>query len=848
MQTATLQDSVDIKYEAAFANLDEAILKVFKDGSLIIEKTIAGPKHSEILSYSDNQEISKGSYDFVVEWETPTKVDTASSVSIEIPNYLPEANSTYWDAFDPNFKQGEARSLSLKDAFKDNNLEDNPVSIREILAMDGQIEVVSDTLGEYSITALKGGSSELKIKYGSEEGGFGEETINLWIEQIPQSVAQAVTLQDSIDIKYEATFVNLDQATLKVFKDDRSIIEKAIKGPEYLEIFSYIDNEEITKGSYDFVVEWRTSRVDTSVSKSVDIPNYSPEVNMKHIDFDLDENSSIQIQLPIPTDKNPEDNPVQYINIEEIIEPENGSKVTLDTSFAEATTPLTLDEINNIIKSNPNLGASAIRLLGGNPEGLSPEEIAETLFRFQEFASLNVEIIRKALGAITMKLSIQTNSGKFGSYSVKSEFGSNGGGVNYATRDGFIHKLAHIQGILESNETHQGVKGTLRLYDTQWNLLFTNKSDSDGNNFTDDEGGFSLKINKRASDLDTIIVQAGKGIPIEQAGQIRLSEGYIRTVMVGMDDWMRPGKEPVGYEVRIPSDNALIRVVPYGSYENNPEEFKLFMWVLVGQNVRSFDLDGSFIGIRGGGWFSNFKDYKGLEQIRILDHDYFSDGSFTREQQELMKAKILDKDDIGGIIGHYTIDPSMIVFGNDPTFTDYTLGDDDWEVNPRNGVVIVVPRKNLINPSTRDSVGGVTQVYWRISPFITRGGVYIRPNLVQRPDALMFGAIFSHEFGHVFIGSGHPGSLKQDSNMQTLNRSSKMGPADKKAGYIIYEPTLMRTVHLGPVERDVFLDNVLGLDFTPKQQAEKPIVETQRSTEFLPPIPMEEVKPQFQVK
>ncbi|PIR50199.1 hypothetical protein COU79_00760 [Candidatus Peregrinibacteria bacterium CG10_big_fil_rev_8_21_14_0_10_54_7] len=156
-QSAELKDFVDIKYLAYLEEAEEVPRVIIRNNQIVRSDTIFGPNTAEVF-----RDMAKGDYQFVVLGDT---------ARVTIPNYLPEPNPAYWAAFDPDFTEGEIRFLSLEGAFSDKNVEDNPVGIREVVDIDDHIEVVSDSLGGYSITALKGGTTKLKIEFGSEEGG-----------------------------------------------------------------------------------------------------------------------------------------------------------------------------------------------------------------------------------------------------------------------------------------------------------------------------------------------------------------------------------------------------------------------------------------------------------------------------------------------------------------------------------------------------------------------------------------------------------------------------------------------------------------------------------------------------
>lgn len=372
-----------------------------------------------------------------------------------------------------------------------------------------------------------------------------------------------------------------------------------------------------------------------------------------------------------------------------------------------------------------------------------------------------------------------------GLYQVQVEYGSQEGGTNQGILQGQIYDLPRIQGRLESNETRLGVQGTVKAYQISGSdtiNLATKTSDSQGNNLTDANGNFDFKIKKRSNQLESILLMARQGTPGNY-------QGWVRAINLPKGD----------------NSNVLMRVVPYGDYAGNPEEFKQFFAELVGRTPpnRRFDFDGEWL--RGLPGFGNFK---GLEKIRILDHGYFVDSlsNFTPSQQNNIKNKILDPNDISGIIGFYNIEPSKIVFGNDSTFTDYiararTPPDPDegsWEIIPRQGVIVVTPKTDM------PSVGKAASYSEGLS-LVSRGTIYMNGGGSN--------AVISHEFGHMFIGSGHPQTLPNQTVMSYSTNLFTTGPADKKAGRIIYEPTYKTLLSGEDYPSLDYINNILRKDF-----------------------------------
>jgi len=247
--------------------------------------------------------------------------------------------------------------------------------------------------------------------------------------------------------------------------------------------------------------------------------------------------------------------------------------------------------------------------------------------------------------------------------------------------------------------------------------------------------------------------------------------------------------------------DILVIAVPYAPYEDDPVLFRQFMTELTGDRPSTrFDFDGSILG----GINPDFENYTGLIGIEILSENPFGaeNGTFTIEQQNNIKSKILDSTDISGIIGNYSISEEQvsIVSGSDGHFIFY-----EYHVDPKvrvvadPGWIIVVPYSNMpyVGIAEPRKAGGI----------IGYGGtVYLR---------LTGNAVISHEFGHIFIGGDLPVSVSMPSNqsiMITGTLLSTTGLADKKVGKLIYEQTYMTFPPLFYPRVD-YLYKILGLGF-----------------------------------
>jgi hypothetical protein len=122
-QNATLQNKVDIRYDATLANVPQAILEVKRSGQTIATRNITTPSYSETYS-----KMPKGNYDFIARWKAPSGNDTTDTKSVQIPNYLPDAD---FSGLQTEMDEGEKIVLNLESLLEnaDTNPEDNPVPL-----------------------------------------------------------------------------------------------------------------------------------------------------------------------------------------------------------------------------------------------------------------------------------------------------------------------------------------------------------------------------------------------------------------------------------------------------------------------------------------------------------------------------------------------------------------------------------------------------------------------------------------------------------------------------------------------------------------------------------------------
>ncbi len=154
-------------------------------------------------------------------------------------------------------------------------------------------------------------------------------------------ISQTATLENFVDIGYNANLENISQATRKMLRNDSLINTKTISGPSYSEII-----RNMPKGNYSFVLGNDTTKIE--------VPNYLPTVDFSGLQAKLNGRDSLSAVLPNPIDKNPEDNPVPYIFARSL----------------DGKTQVSLNGSNLLIKSNKDsLGFYQIELEFGSQKG-----------------------------------------------------------------------------------------------------------------------------------------------------------------------------------------------------------------------------------------------------------------------------------------------------------------------------------------------------------------------------------------------------------------------------------------------------------------------------------------------
>ncbi|GIW53390.1 MAG: hypothetical protein KatS3mg081_2745 [Gemmatimonadales bacterium] len=180
---------------------------------------------------------------------------------------------------------------------------------------------------------------------------------------VPQ-VSQELSLENFVDIKSTVKIQNLEgKAVRRILRDNQLIRQDTLQEGTHDHTF-----RSQPKGKYDFIVSWKRAGRDSSIVKSIEVPNYNPELNTDSLNLDIDEESEKTIVLPLPTDKNPEDNPVPYISITT-----SSDKISLTSDLSSRSI--------KIKGLEDKVGDYTIEVLfGSNEAGTASKEIKATIY------------------------------------------------------------------------------------------------------------------------------------------------------------------------------------------------------------------------------------------------------------------------------------------------------------------------------------------------------------------------------------------------------------------------------------------------------------------------------------
>ncbi|MEX0920273.1 MAG: T9SS type A sorting domain-containing protein [Candidatus Pacearchaeota archaeon] len=352
----------------------------------------------------------------------------------------------------------------------------------------------------------------------------------------------------------------------------------------------------------------------------------------------------------------------------------------------------------------------------------------------------------------------------------------------------------YLEGAVISNETLEGEKSTMRIYDPEWNQLKIKDADSEENYITNDNGEFKIKIIEKEdlSDLEMIIVQAAHGTPDNRTG-------YVRTETIP-SKLVSPESPEYNPEFEFVS-------VPFKPYGDNPEEYNAHVKEWEGLNPNKADIDNRY--------FNKLKpELSGDEKFVILDKDPCDDSAtIDREKQENIEEIILSPEHVNKLRTPSPIEENQILIG-DAEDEHYTVNcssfEPEYNISPNPGVYVVSPRSDF-------GVGGRAGLAVQSkSGTLVRGGViYLSPNTGDWTT--------THEFWHMFVGSPHPENLADETIGSTKGNRSTAGPADEKSGKMLYyelgydDGRWSQFIRFDGLRYPRFdeVDNILGLEFGP---------------------------------
>ena len=523
--------------------------------------------------------------------------------------------------------------------------------------------------------------------------------------------------------EYNAVISELDTAVLEIYYKERGsanygpepITTREINTSSYTEFFDFYEIHSVTKGDYRFVIKDPDS--DLSDTYEIVVPNYTPKVNLDSIldnEKDFNEKDLKEIALPVPIDKNPEDNPVAYIVATSL---DNKISISLDSE--------------------------------------------------------------------SYLLTVTGNRDEIGAYAVDLEFGDSEGEKGTATLEGYIYSLPDISGVLENNEEDVGEQGVIRVYYQDPNnssnhlVLEIDKINNGkgsiinaslGKIQTTSDGEFNFQINKKASELEEVILQA-------RIGTAENYEGYVRTIELSGDD----------------NFDVLIRAVPYSGLDENwisVQDFRRHSEEVLTYNNNPPENTSPWIFKWNFGEDPNSPSL--FKEVIISKQNPDGEGHFKVETANEIKTKILNSNNIGAwFIGKINNANQVRI-------------EDSWITEePRDyGRIIIYPSINANDAIAHDRTGDGYLDIGRIRIVVNNNG-----------ELSGYGAIV-HEFGHI---SGLPGHAETLPEELTIMRSvhvpgspENLQFADIKLVEAIYEDNYKHGIGMKNWLR---LGSILGLGF-----------------------------------
>jgi hypothetical protein len=355
---------------------------------------------------------------------------------------------------------------------------------------------------------------------------------------------------------------------------------------------------------------------------------------------------------------------------------------------------------------------------------------------------------------------IKSIDGKIGNYSVRVWAGDNLCGKGNVILAGTIEDLLDVGGVLEDNEQHLRQSGVVRVYDGKMDPV-TQRNKKLGEIIADATGQFNTRLNYRIGNLaDSILVQGRK---IENGTE----KSYVRTIKIPRGD------------VR----GLTLRVVPYDGLAENgitKEDFRRHMGeVLTGDNTNGKGIiDALNLNPIMYKWdFENNSSYPFKEIIiSKTPKNPNIQAFFSQTTAENIKARILDKEDIGAWFNGKVNNPNQIRVVN-----NYII---DYNSTADYGRMVIYPEINQY-------LGFFLDIYPE-DGYINFGETFV---IVNEKGEIIPGAL-THEFGHssgmgTNMAGSHALTLPQEKTIMVpylinLNYSTPRF-ADKKTAKIIYE-------------------------------------------------------------
>lgn len=238
-QQANLDNFVNINYSATLMNVKEATRTILWNGDPFETKIITTSNYSETFL-----NMEKGEYRFILEVESVE----SNTISLNVPNYNPDANQILLDSLQTNIEYGSQIILNLEGIFTDKNPEDNPVPIQNARSLDEETDVSLDgynlTINANSIS----GVYQVEVGFGSNAGGLAKKVISGNISIPVKTLIGEITYMGSPSI-YSAKIVDVEGEGIKLKEIKRLTNDQDFK-PSYSP-----DGSKIVFGSSRIVVE-----------------------------------------------------------------------------------------------------------------------------------------------------------------------------------------------------------------------------------------------------------------------------------------------------------------------------------------------------------------------------------------------------------------------------------------------------------------------------------------------------------------------------------------------------------------------------------------------------------------